>query len=249
MWVWCLFLAIAGILVDLWFIKKEYAQEMFQATIFKGIASLFFVVIGFIAYSKVNDAVKNLVIIGLILGLIGDVFLNMRNLYEGALSNKIFAVGILAFMSGHFLYIAAMLKVALSYGGVLVALMITILSTVFLSLISIPPLMRRIIAPSKGLKIFGYVYLVVVITMYCASAAQLAGLLKQGSRGGMLCYGIFMFIGALFFLVSDFIMIYYSFGKKIKPLRAINLLTYYLGQLLIAASGLFFVSSVFQSIS
>ena len=35
-------------------------------------------------------------------------------------------------------------------------------------------------------------------------------------------------------MVSDFIMIYYSFGKKIPPLRAINLSTYYLGQLLIA---------------
>ena len=41
-------------------------------------------------------------------------------------------------------------------------------------------------------------------------------------------------IGGLLFVVSDFIMIYYSFGKKIKPLRAINLLSYYAAQLLIA---------------
>ena len=41
-------------------------------------------------------------------------------------------------------------------------------------------------------------------------------------------------LGALLFVVSDFIMIYYSFGKKIKPLRAINLLCYYVGQLMIA---------------
>ena len=41
-------------------------------------------------------------------------------------------------------------------------------------------------------------------------------------------------MGGLLFVFSDFIMIYYSFGKKIKPLRAINLLSYYAGQLLIA---------------
>jgi len=217
MWIWCLCLAIIGLCVDILFIRKEYAQDMLKATIFKGIASFFFVVIGFIAYSKVNDAVRNLVIIGLILGLVGDVLLNMRNLYEGAVSNKIFAAGILAFLSGHFLYIAAMLRVALGYGGAIVAWPVTIICACFLSVIGIPPLMRKITAPSKGLKIFGYVYLVVVITMYSASAAQLAALLKTGARGGMLCYGIYMFLGALFFLVSDFIMIYYSFGKKIKP--------------------------------
>ena len=51
---------------------------------------------------------------------------------------------------------------------------------------------------------------------------------------------ILFFIGGLLFMVSDFIMIYYSFGKKVRPLRAINLITYYIAQLLIALTILFF---------
>lgn len=58
-------------------------------------------------------------------------------------------------------------------------------------------------------------------------------------KTGVTVLTVLFAVGALFFVVSDFIMIYYSFGKKIKPLRAINLLTYYLGQLLIATAILF----------
>ena len=87
--------------------------------------------------------------------------------------------------------------------------------------------MKRITAPSKGLKIFGYVYLVIVIAMFSAAASLLI-------RNGSSPFNIVFVVGALLFMVSDFIMTYYSFGKKIPPLRAINLSTYYLGQLLIA---------------
>ena len=93
--------------------------------------------------------------------------------------------------------------------------------------------MKRISAPSKGLKIFGYVYLVIVISMFSASVALLLrSALPAGT--GISCFQILFTVGAGLFVVSDFIMIYYSFGKKIAPLRAINLLSYYIGQILIA---------------
>ena len=104
--------------------------------------------------------------------------------------------------------------------------------TVAIALLSIPPLMKRITAPSKGLKLFGYVYLTVVIAMFSCAVALLMAL-------GIARLTVTFLIGALLFMVSDFIMIYYSFGKKIKPLRAINLLSYYVGQLLIASCILF----------
>lgn len=81
-------------------------------------------------------------------------------------------------------------------------------------------------------KIKGYVYLTVVIAMFSCAVALLMAL-------GIARLTVTFLIGALLFMVSDFIMIYYSFGKKIKPLRAINLLAYYVGQLLIASCILF----------
>lgn len=219
-------ISFVGLLVDIWFIRTEYAGKMLKATVLKGCASFLFVCLGICCYVKRPSDAATLILIGLILGMAGDILLNMRNLYEGATSNKVFAIGILAFLSGHFLYIAFLMKQASS------KLLTAVILTVVIAVLSIPPLMKRITAPSKGLKIFGYVYLTVVIAMFsCAVALMMA--LGFGSLT------IVFLLGALLFMVSDFIMIYYSFGKKIKPLRAINLLAYYVGQLMIASCILF----------
>ena len=93
-----------------------------------------------------------------------------------------------------------------------------------IGVLAIPQLMKRITAPSKGLKAFGYVYLTVVIAMFSFAMALMIkhGLSKMS-------------------VMSDFIMIYYSFGKKIPPLRAVNLLTYYMGQIMIALSMMYVI--------
>lgn len=219
-------ICVIGLLIDVWFIKTEYAGLMVRATVLKGLASCFFVLLGVLCFAANGTSFGRLIVIGLALGLVGDVLLNLRNVVTGGASMKVFALGILAFLSGHFLYIAAL--VAADTGIVLLAVVLTAV----LSVAAIPPLMRRITAPSKGLKAFGYVYLVVVIAMFSCAAMLLA-------KTGVTVLTVLFAVGALFFVVSDFIMIYYSFGKKIKPLRAINLLTYYLGQLLIATAILF----------
>lgn len=219
-------LCVVGLLVDIWFIKTEYAGKMVNATVLKGAASLFFVLLGFVCYAANTASFGKLIVIGLVLGLVGDVLLNLRNVFEGRKSMLVFALGILAFLSGHFLYIAALIRLKadiVAWAAVL---------TVIISVLAIPPLMRRITAPSMGLKIFGYVYLVVVIAMFSCAAMLLVKL-------GASALTVLFAVGALLFMVSDFIMIYYSFGKKIKPLRAINLLSYYAGQLLIAITILF----------
>jgi uncharacterized membrane protein YhhN len=218
-------LAVLGIAIDIWFIKTEYAGKMVKATVYKGLASLTFVSLGIYAYIRVPSRFGLLIVIGLILGLIGDVLLNLRNVLRGAASRKIFALGIFSFVCGHFLYIAALI------GRNTDIILISLIVTAVASAVLIRPLMTRITAPSKGLEIFGYVYLAIVIGM--SSCAEVL-LYKEVSP-----LTILFFFGGLLFMVSDFIMIYYSFGKKIKPLRAINLLAYFVGQVLIATSILF----------
>ncbi len=212
---------IIGLLTDIIFIRAEYAGRMGKAVVFKGLASLFFVILGIIGYTANPTHFGRLILIGLVLGMVGDIFLNLRNLYEGGKSLKVFAVGILAFLGGHFLYIAALIgensKIVLP----------ALIAAAVISLLSIPPLMKRITAPNMGMKLFGYVYLVIVIAMFSCAGALLL-------MGGPTAVNILFAVGALLFMVSDFIMIYYSFGRKIKPLRAVNLLSYYVGQLLIA---------------
>ncbi len=216
-----LIISIVGILVDIWFIRTELAGKMAKATLLKGIASAFFVAFGVCCYFWLPSSFGKLILIGLVLGMIGDILLNLRNQLTGGASMKVFALGILAFLSGHFLYIAALIN---NGQGIVVW---SLICTAIISIIAIPPLMKRITAPSKGLKIFGYVYLVVVIAMFSFALITLV-------KGGMSDVNLIFTLGALLFVVSDFIMIYYSFGKKLPPLRVTNLLSYYVGQLLIA---------------
>ena len=214
-------ICLIGLLVDIWFIKTEYDGKMSKATVLKGLASAFFVLLGARCYAENRTGFGRLILSGLILGMVGDIFLNLRSQFSGAASQKVFAVGILAFLSGHFLYIAAL--ITQNAAIVLPAL----LTAGILSILAIPPLMKRITAPSRGLKLFGYVYLVIVIAMFSCAAVLFI-------RDSAQLLTTLFAIGGLLFVVSDFIMIYYSFGKKIKPLRAINLLSYYAAQLLIA---------------
>lgn len=213
-------IAVVGIIIDIIFIRSELSGKMVQATVFKGIASAFFVAFGVVCYCSVATSFGKLILIGLILGMLGDILLNLRNNVSEGSSKKVFALGILAFLSGHFLYIAALI------GRNTSIVLISLAIAAVLSVLCIPPLMKQIEAPSKGLKIFGYVYLVIVIAMF---SCALVSLLK----GGISPVNLVFTIGALLFVVSDFIMIYYSFGKKVPVLRVTNLLAYYVGQLLI----------------
>lgn len=212
---------VIGLLIDIFFIKTEYEGNMELATILKGLASFMFVLLGAYCHNHHVSKYGKLILLGLLLGMIGDILLNLRNVLKGSASMKVFALGILAFLSGHFMYIAALIK--RDNSNFLVAIILTIV----ISVVTIPPLMKRINAPSKGLKIFGYVYLVIVIAMFSCAAA----LFTHDSASGL---NRLFLVGGFLFMISDFIMIYYSFGKKIKPLRAINLLSYYVGQILIA---------------
>ncbi len=216
-------IVIVGLAVDILFIRSEFAEEMKKATVLKGLASFFFVLLGIYAYVLNATSGGLLILIGLIFGMLGDILLNMRNLYEGGTSNKVFALGILAFLTGHILYIVFLLGHAESHYWMMPVF------TVVLAALLIPPLMKQIEAPSKGLKIFGYVYLTIVIAMLCSAITMWASL-------GTSALTVVFTLGALLFVVSDFVMIYNSFGKKkTHALRATNLLTYYAGQLLIAA--------------
>ncbi|MCF0114269.1 MAG: lysoplasmalogenase [Erysipelotrichaceae bacterium] len=212
---------IVGIMIDLWFIYEEARKEMKRSVVLKGLASLMFVVAGYLMYTKNPSGAGKLILYGLIFGMLGDIFLQLRNVVDTSKSNLVFAVGILFFLIGHGFYIAMML-------GVSPSLDITAICFGVTFAIFVPFIMKRVTPPSVGLKYFGYVYLAIVIAMFSCAAGVLV------SNPGAMSSVLFV-IGACLFMVSDFVMIYNSFGPKpTQTLRTTNLLTYYFGQLLIA---------------
>lgn len=215
------FLAYIGLLVQIIFIYVEQQKKYVPAVILKGTASLFFVVLGFLGLSIATlPTFAKVVVAGLVFGLVGDVCLNLRFVLEKT-GKKIFLGGILAFLIGHILYLAALIPLAEKVWvwlivGVFVAaaLLYWILSSV---------------EAEKAFKIFGVVYIGAVVLMTAVSV----GVFRTRGTGGSLLY----MIGAVLFTASDIILIFNTFTKDGKAwMRPANLLLYYLGQLLIAFS-------------
>ena len=215
-------LCLAIMSVFIYFEKKE---KFVLAVILKGLASLMFVLLGFWC-SRVtgNNDFAKLVRIGLILGLIADIMLNLRFVFKTK-GKIVFLVGILVFLSGHILYLCALIP---TVNNVILPLIIGVVLTAII----IKWIFTQIEA-AKAFKIFGIFYIGAIVIMNCFA---IANLIQDPSNTR---YIIFV-VGAISFLISDIVLILNTFGKETKfVLRITNLSLYYVGQLLIAFSLLF----------
>lgn len=214
---------ILGIIFEAIFIVFEYRKKPETALILKSCASFMFIVLGIICYLQTSNIIFGIMIlIGLVFGALGDVCLNLRNVLEKQ-KDRIFIMGIAAFLLGHLFYIATLIICDAK------ALYIAIPMAAVLSAIILYFTLKNIDVPKK-LKIFGPIYIAIVIIMFSCATSLL--ILYPTNKA----YLIFT-AGAFLFMLSDIVLVFNLFGnKKVKALRAINLSTYYIGQLLIAIS-------------
>lgn len=217
-----LFFLLACLAMMAVYIYVEGLERWTAAVILKGCASLLFVLLGF-ECSKVfaNTQFCKMVRIGLVLGLIADILLNLRFVFK-AKGKIVFLVGILVFLAGHVLYLCALVPTVNN-------VLIPIIAGVILSALLLKWIFTKIEA-EKAFKIFGVFYIGVIVIMNCFAFANLAQDITNTR------YIVFT-IGAVLFLASDIVLILNTFGKESKrSLRITNLVLYYLGQILIAFS-------------
>ena len=206
-------IVLAGI-----FLKKESDKEYVPAVILKGLASLCFVMIGVL--NSPGSHTAKLIVIGLVLGCIADVLLNLRMVFSKK-GQLIFLVGILVFLAGHIMYLAAVLPMS---SNALVCIIIGIILTALLMVW----IFRRITA-KPAFKIFGIVYIGAIMIL---NSVAIGNLIAAPSA----FTGVFA-LGAVLFLISDIVLILNTFGKEFRQsLRITNISLYYAGQLLIAMS-------------
>lgn len=216
-----LLLAFICLAVAAAFIYFERQEKYLPAVILKGLASLMFVILGILGSRLCGDkSFAKLVVAGLVLGCVADVLLNLRFVIP-SIGKKIFLVGILVFLSGHVVYLCALipkcrnLALCLIIGIVLTAL---VMKWIFTK-----------ITAEKAFKIFGVFYIGAIMLMTCVA---IGNLIAKPSGANIL-----FALGAVLFLVSDIVLILNTFGKETKfSLRITNLSLYYLGQILIALS-------------
>ena len=202
------------------FILFEHKKRMLGALLLKACASMLFVLAGFVAFSlSPTPSFGRLIVLGLMLGALGDVCLNLRFLLSDR-SKPIFLLGIGAFLLGHVAYLLALISLAPR------ALYFALPAAVILSFFLIRFVLSRV--EVKGaIKIFGILYLCVVFLMASVAVTLFAFAPQSIGRA------VFA-LGALLFAASDVLLVLNQFGKRAYPaFRAMNLSLYYLGQVLI----------------
>lgn len=210
-------IALCAILAR-FFLKKESEGQYVQAVILKGLASLCFVAIG--SMCSPGGQVAKLVMTGLIIGMVADVLLNLRMIFEKK-GQLIFLVGILVFLTGHIMYLAAVLPLCpYKLACIIIGIVLTALLMVWI--------FRRVTA-KPAFKIFGVVYIGAIMLLNCVAIGNVIA-----SQSPFNC--IFA-AGAALFLISDIVLILNTFGSEFKQsLRTTNISLYYAGQVLIAFS-------------
>lgn len=217
--VTCLVLAVI-------FIKVEKDEHYVTADIIKGCASLCFVLVGFLGLDGFYDAYGWPIVYGLTLGMIADILLNLRYVFEGKAAQRAFLVGILVFFLGHIVYVCALagrcdyLMPCVIIGIILgIGLLVWIFGQIECKLV---------------FKVFGFFYVCTIAVMNVVAIGAL--ITKPGVDT------VLFVIGAILFLVSDILLTLNTFGPNPTFRRRVaNLMLYYMGQLLIALSIFFTV--------
>lgn len=200
-----------------------------SALIYKTIASICFILLGFVSYWSSDGVTSIMILPGLVMGLIGDIYLDMKYVYPESDALYTF-VGFGAFILGHVFYLIFLLS---QYGTLKTALIISIIVGILagIAIYLTPDLMDLDYGRFRFIS-SAYAALLVFITVYA----------------GIICFSHFtvarllLFLGILFFLLSDLVLsqIYFGREKNTPKNSIINHSTYYLGQIMIAAS-IFFI--------
>lgn len=215
-----LLFAFACLILAGCFLYVENKKKYLPAVILKGAASLMFVLLGILGASSVGNRDSGVIICGLILGLIADVLLNLRYVFEKK-GKLIFLIGILVFLLGHIMYL-------IWAAGICKLFIPALLVCAVLTFILMKWIFTKITA-EKPFKIFGVVYIGAVVLLNVVSLFNMFTAFSQRT--------VMFFFGALLFLLSDIVLILNTFGKEQKfKFRILNISLYYLGQILIALS-------------
>lgn len=198
--------------------------------ILKVVASMCFVMLGFYcALWADNFDTTGIVIIGLIFGMLGDIFLDLKYV-DGPNSTAYTSAGFLAFIFGHIFYITFLTSDYPWFRyGINIALIVGIAGAV---LIYVSPKLLKLDYGRFRLLSALYAGILIYVTTY-------AGVKAFADTN---TFTVMFFIGLLCFLASDLILSQIYFGKdKDTPLLGIlNHSLYYIGQILIAASLYFY---------
>lgn len=184
----------------------------------KVLAAFCFITIGYMAYTSNKTQFIYLILFGLVLDGIGDLFLALRNIFA---KNLTFLIGSISFLCGHIMFLRAELLIENNY--LINCIIFAVITGAILFY-----LFNKVCHFNKIYTIVGIIYLIIIAMMVYMS---LGIYLTHDSVKNL----VFL-IGAIFFMSSDIILVIYNFSKKEKWMHPVYSLLYFIGQLLISYS-------------
>ena len=231
-----LLLAVGAVLLALYIREKIRAYSV-KAVLLKALVSVMFIAVG--VYGSFLCAAKGVVtplcpfvVLGLVCGLLGDIWLDLKYVFPEKDEPFTYA-GFGVFGAGHLLFIAGMLLSYYPAGRPMVVILPVLLAlalSVGNALMEKPMKLRY--GKLKGV-VIAYGVLLFSMVLIAGSLA-----LAHGRRETPLNL---LFIGGVFFALSDLILsgTYFGVGKERPVDLALNYLTYYPAQFLIASALVF----------
>lgn len=225
------------------FLKFYWPDRTKKSFATKTVCSLLFCLCGVFAakHTGNNTLFADYMIWGLILGAIGDLLLHSltKVIYP-------FVVGVIAFFAGHIFYIMAFQRaIYTTYPGSNFFEWYEIVAVIVLELIiAVYVLVRKTYKTKPHLVALATIYGAMLVTMLAKAARFAIGEIAYGTNDHMVAICLTVLLGALLFFISDFILIFIlkSDVPIKRAMRIVNIITYYIAQVLLAAS-IFFVYS------
>lgn len=228
--VYLIFLILAIVFAAIFTVRRSTKTDA-VSLLLKAVASLCFILLGFagIWFGASASYVCLLIPAGLVCGLIGDIFLDLKFVYPQDETLHTFS-GFGAFILGHLFYMLYLfLFTNVQTTLLLISIGVGILAGI---LIYATPKLMKLDYGKYRLISACYAALLVFVTVY-ALLLEIVG----GHAISRLLFGI----GLVLFLISDLILsqIYFGANKNTTLNKALNHATYYAGQILIAMSVFF----------
>lgn len=238
LWLLFVFFVVLEIIFTPLFLKAQWPKPCFKSLVYKMICSTAFVLIGVLSVliSGNKSIYAIMMLIGLLFGWIGDYFLHAKT------TNTYFGIGFCSFMLGHIVYIATFIRAipVITPDYNMLNLYEIIISAVLIGVSLFAAKKFKVNFSSKILQYGVLVYTIILITMFIKATVLGFEYYLTGAEGGIVAF-IVLFLGSLFFMLSDGTIGILMFGgqSKNKPLKVFNIVTYFVGQTLLASSVLF----------
>lgn len=226
---------VLGLISLIVFLKMRVKESTVKAAMVKSFTSVFFIAtaVAATAVSGGADIVYSfLIIMGLLFGLLGDIWLDLKWVYPKDNDTYTFA-GFLAFAVGHILFLTGLIS-KFATTDTWLYVVIPIVASIVISLGNV--MLEKPMKMKYGkFKLITFIYGAILFSM------TLVSLGLSIATGFSEMTVVFMFIGGVLFLLSDLILSGTYFGEgKDRPIDIIlNHVLYYVAQFVIAASLIF----------